>query len=78
MGDTTETESEVNLEMVTEKEEKKDVTLETESASTSGKSATSRRYYTPREVAAHSSDDDCWVSFLGNVYDLTELHMVRH
>ena len=35
------------------------------------------RYYTPKEVAVHSSDDDCWVSFLGKVYDLTELVMVR-
>jgi len=32
-----------------------------------------RRFYTPYEVALHSSPDDCWVSFLGGVYDLTAL-----
>mmetsp|Transcript_22500 Transcript_22500/g.57632 ORF Transcript_22500/g.57632 Transcript_22500/m.57632 type:complete len:228 (-) Transcript_22500:48-731(-) len=32
-----------------------------------------RRFYTPYEVAMHSSPDDCWVSFLGNVFDLTAL-----
>ena len=31
------------------------------------------RYFTPYEVACHSSPDDCWVSCLGNVYDLTQL-----
>jgi len=33
-----------------------------------------RTYYTPREVQAHNSPhDDCWVSFLGLVYDMTPL-----
>ena len=31
------------------------------------------RYYTPKEVAAHNAPGDCWVSYLGNVYDLTSL-----
>lgn len=31
------------------------------------------KYYTPGEVAAHNTHSDCWVSFLGKVYDLTEL-----
>lgn len=31
------------------------------------------RYYTPKEVAAHNTPGDCWVSYLGNVYDLTSL-----
>ncbi|XP_078064812.1 cytochrome b5 domain-containing protein 1 isoform X1 [Mustelus asterias] len=31
------------------------------------------RYYSSREVAAHNSVDDLWVSFLGKVYDLTPL-----
>ena len=30
-------------------------------------------YYTPSEVAAHNSETDCWVSYLGKVYDLTQL-----
>lgn len=29
------------------------------------------RYFTPKEVAAHNTADDCWVSYLGCVYDLT-------
>ena len=32
-----------------------------------------RRYYTPAEVSQHNHADDCWVSFLGKVYDLTPL-----
>jgi len=32
-----------------------------------------RRFYTPYEVAQHNSPDDCWVSFLGSVYNLTSL-----
>jgi len=33
-----------------------------------------RTYYTPREVAEHNSpNEDCWVSFLGRVYDITSL-----
>lgn len=34
---------------------------------------TRRRFYTPYEVAKHNTADDCWVSFLGGVYDLTPL-----
>mmetsp|Transcript_46802 Transcript_46802/g.117264 ORF Transcript_46802/g.117264 Transcript_46802/m.117264 type:complete len:237 (+) Transcript_46802:80-790(+) len=37
-----------------------------------------RTHFTPSEVAAHnSSQDDCWVSFLGRVYDLTPL-LIEH
>ena len=32
-----------------------------------------RRYYTPKEVAAHNTSNDCWVSFFGEVYDLSKL-----
>lgn len=32
-----------------------------------------RRFYTPYEVAQHTSPTDCWVSFLGGVFDITEL-----
>ena len=31
------------------------------------------RYFTPSEVAVHNTSSDCWVSFLGDVYDLTPL-----
>jgi len=31
------------------------------------------KYWTPAEVAMHNTEDDLWVSFLGNVYDLTSL-----
>ena len=31
------------------------------------------RYFTPSEVAAHNTPDDCWVSYLGRVRDLTPL-----
>ena len=31
------------------------------------------RYFTPSEVAAHNTPDDCWVSYLGCVRDLTPL-----
>ncbi|KAM7376796.1 hypothetical protein PAMA_013532 [Pampus argenteus] len=31
------------------------------------------KYFTPREVAAHNTADDLWVSFLGKVCDLTPL-----
>ena len=30
-----------------------------------------KRYITPREVSMHNRPDDCWVSFLGRVYDIT-------
>jgi len=33
------------------------------------------RYFTPREVAEHNTYDDLWVSWLGNVYDLTSLSL---
>lgn len=32
-----------------------------------------KRYYTPGDVSKHFSDHDCWVSYFGNVYDLTPL-----
>lgn len=32
-----------------------------------------RRYYLPSEVALHCTKDDCWVSFFGQVFDLTRL-----
>lgn len=32
-----------------------------------------RKYYTPEEVSKHCTADDCWVSFNGQVYDLTQL-----
>lgn len=32
-----------------------------------------RRYYTPREVSAHNTGDDCWVSFFDEVYDISKL-----
>ena len=31
------------------------------------------KYYTPVEVYAHNTPTDCWVSYLGKVYDLTKL-----
>jgi len=31
------------------------------------------KYYTPSEVAVHNVPTDCWVSYLGKVYDLTPL-----
>lgn len=31
------------------------------------------KYYTPTEVSLHNSETDLWVSYLGNVYDLTNL-----
>mmetsp|Transcript_3122 Transcript_3122/g.5306 ORF Transcript_3122/g.5306 Transcript_3122/m.5306 type:complete len:227 (+) Transcript_3122:176-856(+) len=30
------------------------------------------QYYTPHEVSMHSAPDDCWVSFLGGVNNLTQ------
>mmetsp|Transcript_16506 Transcript_16506/g.35887 ORF Transcript_16506/g.35887 Transcript_16506/m.35887 type:complete len:227 (-) Transcript_16506:311-991(-) len=36
------------------------------------KKADKTRYFTPHEVSMHSAPDDCWVSFLGGVYDLTK------
>lgn len=31
------------------------------------------KFFTPKEVAAHNAPTDCWVSYLGKVYDLTSL-----
>jgi len=31
------------------------------------------KYYTPSEVAKHNDINDCWVSLLGKVFDLTQL-----
>eukprot|EP00397_Hematodinium_sp_SG-2012_P059346 GEMP01075950.1.p1 GENE.GEMP01075950.1~~GEMP01075950.1.p1 ORF type:complete len:230 (+),score=46.82 GEMP01075950.1:46-735(+) len=36
-----------------------------------------RRYYTFDEVQAHDKANDCWVSYFGNVYDLTMLLAVN-
>lgn len=33
----------------------------------------SLQYYLPAEVVVHNKPNDCWVSYLGGVYDLTEL-----
>ena len=32
-----------------------------------------RRYYMPSEVAQHCSPEDCWLSWFGDVYDLSPL-----
>jgi cytochrome b involved in lipid metabolism len=32
-----------------------------------------QRWFTPADVAQHNSASDCWVSFLGKVFDLTSL-----
>lgn len=32
-----------------------------------------RRYYLASEVAVHNTKDDCWISFFGQVFDLTRL-----
>lgn len=32
-----------------------------------------KRFYTPADVAKHNLAHDCWVSYFGNVYDLTPL-----
>jgi len=34
---------------------------------------TKARYYTPQDVAKHNSGHDCWVSYFGQVFDLTNL-----
>lgn len=31
------------------------------------------KFFTPQQVELHNSPDDCWVSFLGLVYNLTPL-----
>ena len=30
-----------------------------------------RRYYMPSEVAQHNTPEDCWLSWFGEVYDLS-------
>merc|ERR1711959_660449 len=32
-----------------------------------------RRYYMPSEVAQHCTPEDCWLSWFGNIYDLSPL-----
>lgn len=32
-----------------------------------------QKYYVPSEVAVHNVESDCWVSALGQVFDLTAL-----
>jgi|UniRef100_A0A7S4GM59 hypothetical protein len=34
---------------------------------------TRRRFYTPNEIKVHNTEEDCWVSALGKVLDLTSL-----
>ena len=38
-----------------------------------GKGLNSMGYITPATVAEHNTHTDCWVSFLGKVFDLTKL-----
>lgn len=38
-----------------------------------GESVARRRYYTPSEVSEHNAPQDCWVSILGEVFDITPL-----
>lgn len=37
------------------------------------KEYTLRRYYTAADIAKHNTSHDCWISYFGNVYDLTPL-----
>lgn len=37
------------------------------------KEYTLKRYYTAADVTPHNKSHDCWVSYFGNVYDLTPL-----
>ncbi|CAH8499927.1 unnamed protein product [Heterobilharzia americana] len=30
-----------------------------------------KRYFTPNDILLHNSPEDCWVSFLGRVFDIT-------
>jgi cytochrome b involved in lipid metabolism len=32
-----------------------------------------RRYYTPTEIKAHKTSNDCWVVIFNDVYNVTEL-----
>ena len=38
-----------------------------------GKLVARRRYYTPSEISEHNAPQDCWVSILGEVFDITPL-----
>ena len=38
-----------------------------------GEPVARRRYYTPFEVSEHNAPQDCWVSILGEVFDITPL-----
>lgn len=38
-----------------------------------GEPVARRRYYTPAEVSEHNAPQDCWVSILGEVFDITQL-----
>lgn len=35
--------------------------------------AKEEEFFTPNEVAEHNAPEDCWISWLGSVYDLTDL-----
>ena len=37
-----------------------------------------KRYYTPVDVAVHNTQNDCWVTFFNEVYDLTHLIQINH
>lgn len=37
-----------------------------------------KRYYTPADVAAHNTANDCWVTFFNEVYDLSKIIQVNH
>ncbi|KAL0022828.1 hypothetical protein WJX79_005008 [Trebouxia sp. C0005] len=39
----------------------------------SGEPVARRRYYSPFEVSQHNAPQDCWVSILGQVFDITPL-----
>lgn len=45
----------------------------TTASTASARSSPQRRYFTPKEVAVHHTEEDCWVSALGRVLNLTEL-----
>mmetsp|Transcript_57272 Transcript_57272/g.78688 ORF Transcript_57272/g.78688 Transcript_57272/m.78688 type:complete len:81 (+) Transcript_57272:511-753(+) len=34
-------------------------------------------YYTPEQVAEHSSEDDCWTVYKGRIYDVTQYAKVH-
>jgi len=65
-----------SLERKTEDEKEQDSTSHKKKGKKGGKEEEEElviRYFTPREVAEHNTCDDLWVSWLGNVYDLTSL-----